>query len=52
MHWFKQTYFHDRVLLFPQRCFQVRDAASAAIRGHQRNPATGSGGFVPLLGGG
>jgi len=51
MHWFKWTYFHDRVLLFLQRWCQSHDTANAANRGHRRIPATGRGGYVPLLGG-
>jgi hypothetical protein len=46
-HWFKWTYFHERVLLFPQRCCcQGHGDANTASREDQRNPATGSGGFV------
>jgi len=37
----------ERALLFPKRCCQGHGAAVAASRGDQRNPATGSGGFVP-----
>jgi hypothetical protein len=47
MHWFKWTHFHESALLFPQRCCQGHGAAIATSRGDQRNPATGSGGFVP-----
>jgi hypothetical protein len=52
MHWFKWTYFHERALLFPQRCCQGHGAANAAShedqfpRGWQRRVA-GSYGFVP-----
>jgi hypothetical protein len=48
MRWFKWTYFHDRVLLLPQRCCLDHDAANAASHGHQRIPANDSGGFAPL----
>jgi len=41
-------YFYDRVLLFPQRWRQGHDAANAASRGHQPNPAPRGGGFMPL----
>jgi hypothetical protein len=50
MHWFKWTYFHDSVLLFPKRCCLDHGVANAASRGHQHIPANGSGGFEPLLG--
>jgi len=40
-------HFHERVLLFPQRCCQGHGDASAASRGDQRFAAAGSGGLVP-----
>ena len=35
MHWFKSMYFHERVLLFPQRYCQGHGAANAASHGNQ-----------------
>jgi hypothetical protein len=39
-------YFHERALLFPQRCCQSHSAANVTSRGDQLIPAADSDGFV------
>jgi len=36
VHWFKWTYFHERELLYLQRCSQGHGAANAVSRGEQQ----------------
>jgi len=39
--------FHERPLLYPQRCCQGHGAADAASRGYQGHTTAHSGGFLP-----
>jgi hypothetical protein len=38
MHWFKWTYFHERALLYQQRCCESHGAAVAARTGRTAFP--------------
>jgi hypothetical protein len=45
--WFKWTYFHERLLLYLQSCYQVHDAAKASSRGTSVSPWPAEGPAFP-----